>query len=151
MGVLVLTLDNTSGTPTHEFHIKLETSLLASALGLVYYAVHCDSVPVAEPYVISINIPWINTNTCILRASGHPTDCTNSYVKTQYALSELLISIDRSKKDTIHPSMDVDFQISTTKVPSHFKMKVSNGLDGLPYKKFKKIILMFAFKMYRLF
>ena len=98
MGVLILTLDNTSGTPTNEFNIKLETSLPASALGLVYYAIHYDSIPTAEPYVLSINIPWLNTNTCILRASGHPADYTNSYIKTQYALSELLLSVDRSKK-----------------------------------------------------
>ena len=94
MGVLILTLDNTSGTPTHEFNIKLETSLPASSLGLVYYAVHYDALPASEPYVLSLNIPWLNTNTCILRASGHPTDCTNNYIRTQYALSELLLSID---------------------------------------------------------
>ena len=150
MGILYLILSNIgASSPKSTFEVKMSSTIPAESVKVVSFGIFHTSAPTAR--TLNVNIPFLNTSTTIMRCAGKADGTTSDlYDSSQQNHNSLLFFLDRTAKDTIANSLDLDFTTSSYAIPSKFIVDVTDGDTGLPHT-FEKLVVKLEYRVTRLF
>ncbi len=145
MTVLTIVLSNSTSNPattatnvgfTRDFNVSLPRALSIGRKKAKLLEATCFQLNDATTIkLLDISIPFLETRKSNVIATSSNASATfatalnASYDASRNRNTGLLLTVTGRSSHTVYPA-DLEFDISTTRIPKHFVVKVRSGIDG---------------------